>query len=680
MSQTPLDTSATNNQTNNQSGANSGTEGGPGGNGANGADQQAGPPRRRHRRAPQRHREPAAEPATTSEPQAAAVAPAEQAPETPAAGATDERAAAQAGTRGTTGRRGTRRPTRPRSPQLIRRGGAEDGEAAPTETLEADTIAAELAREVDDASRETVDASGVSEATASAAADSRAAEETFEANIETVRVDVADAQPGSEEQPASQPRRYRFDRRAPVQRPASTLRPERITGAFGGPLPTEPQDAAEPEQTAETPAQPAGETENLLDLAMPISPTGTELPHDGEREGLPAPDAYDAGAPLDDLASGEEVSGAFEESGEEGEAVGQGADEAGGAPRRRRRRRRNGSTIRHLEAVGVGEAGEEEPTPLPRGGRQRESEPEEPLYGGYPSQPTAPSRTPSNGGTYADGDQPYQMYAPFQQQQDESWNVSQAYEQMRQPRSPFGAPEPNTPRGFGQQPQGIATPYQERSLRSTRNDRQMDVPPISPNQLGSIITSAIQQQTDRLLAEMRHTQAPPSMTVMFPPLPSTERVAVFVDVANLLYSSRNLRVAIDFGRLLEFLRGNRRLVRAHAYAPTSPEPHAEQQFLAVVKGVGYRITTKNYKTFSSGAKKADLDLDMCMDIVRMVDAKAVDSVVLVSGDSDFLPLLEYCSDHGVRVEVAAFEDAAAAILRQSCDLFINLSLVDDIRA
>jgi uncharacterized LabA/DUF88 family protein len=64
----------------------------------------------------------------------------------------------------------------------------------------------------------------------------------------------------------------------------------------------------------------------------------------------------------------------------------------------------------------------------------------------------------------------------------------------------------------------------------------------------------------------------------------------------------------------------------------------------------------------------------------MVDARAIDTVVLVSGDSDFLPLLEYCSDHGVRVEVAAFDDAASMVLRQSCDLFVNLSLVDEIRA
>ncbi len=203
---------------------------------------------------------------------------------------------------------------------------------------------------------------------------------------------------------------------------------------------------------------------------------------------------------------------------------------------------------------------------------------------------------------------------------------------------------------------------------------------MSSNQLANIVSSTIAAQTDRLLNELRRQQNPPSMTVMFPPAVSTERVGIFVDVANLLYSSRSMRITIDFGKLLEFLRGNRRLIRAHAYAPTNPDPGADQSFLSAVKGMGYRITTKNYKTFSSGAKKADMDLDLCMDVVRLVDAGALDTVVLVSGDSDFLPLLEYSSDHGVRVEAAAFDDSAAMILRQSCDLFINLTLAPDIRA
>jgi uncharacterized LabA/DUF88 family protein len=200
-------------------------------------------------------------------------------------------------------------------------------------------------------------------------------------------------------------------------------------------------------------------------------------------------------------------------------------------------------------------------------------------------------------------------------------------------------------------------------------------------QFANVVSQALQTQTDRMVAEFRRiSQAPTNVSVTLPPFPSTERVGVFVDVANLLYSARTLRIGVDFGKLLDFLRGNRRLVRAHAYCPTSPQPGDEQMFLQAVKGLGYRITTKNYKTFSSGAKKADLDLDLCMDVVRLVDGGAVDCVVLVSGDSDFMPMLDYCSDHGVRVEVAAFDEAMSATLRQSCDLFINLSMLEEIRA
>jgi uncharacterized LabA/DUF88 family protein len=246
----------------------------------------------------------------------------------------------------------------------------------------------------------------------------------------------------------------------------------------------------------------------------------------------------------------------------------------------------------------------------------------------------------------------------------------------------FMGPEPSPARGS----------TTSRTVRSLHNDAQRvrayparsnEVAPSSPsiNQLANVIAQSIQAQTDRMVAELRRAnQIPTSVSVSFPPFPSTERVGVFVDVANLLYTARNQRMTIDFGKLLDFLRGNRRLVRAHAYCPTSSQPGDDQMFLQAVKGLGYRITTKNYKTFSSGAKKADLDLDLCMDVVRLVEGKAVDCIVLVSGDSDFMPMLDYCSDHGVRVEVAAFDESMSATLRQSCDLFINLSMLEEIRA
>ncbi len=255
---------------------------------------------------------------------------------------------------------------------------------------------------------------------------------------------------------------------------------------------------------------------------------------------------------------------------------------------------------------------------------------------------------------------------------------------------PFMGPEPSPARGSVVSRDGRTTraemqrtPAYPPAVRSTTHEG--GVSSSSLNHLANVVSQSIQQsiqlQTDRMVTEMRRAnQAPTSVSVSLPPFPSTERVGVFVDVANLLYSARTLRIAVDFGKLLDFLRGNRRLVRAHAYCPTSPQAGDEQMFLQAVKGLGYRITTKNYKTFSSGAKKADLDLDLCMDVVRLVDGRAVDCIVLVSGDSDFMPMLDYCSDHGVRVEVAAFDEAMSATLRQSCDLFVNLSMLEEIRS
>ena len=324
------------------------------------------------------------------------------------------------------------------------------------------------------------------------------------------------------------------------------------------------------------------------------------------------------------------------------------------ASSRRRRRRRSGETALPAQA------------PIPPTTR-----PETPTTPTTPAQPstTAVSRSVAQTpGTVAAAGQ---------------YNIVSGYTvgQMNQGNDvtgPFMSPDPSPARGSMPARGSLRAVRPEAQRTSVYPVRTGDV---ALNQFANSVAQAIQAQTDRMVSELRRvSQAPANISVSLPSLPSTERVGVFVDVANLLYSARTLRITIDFGKLLDFLRGNRRLVRAQAYCPTSPQSGEEQMFLQAVKGLGYRITTKNYKTFSSGAKKADLDLDLCMDVVRLVDGRAVDSIVLVSGDSDFMPMLDYCSDHGVRVEVAAFDEAMSATLRQSCDLFINLAMLEDIRA
>jgi uncharacterized LabA/DUF88 family protein len=490
------------------------------------------------------------------------------------------------------------------------------------------------------------------------------ASETASAETHAAEAPIAPAEAPPTDTTPSPARRYRFERptRQVTQTSAApAVRPERLSGRMVNP--------SQPETPANPPVEPDESLESLLsaigrgaaDETAVVEPSDSGVDTVAQDEPpLLEPD-------VEPLAEG-----AGSESMETAESP-----EGTTAARRRRRRRR--TSVRPTDVDGA--EADEQPQARPGGlsvvefsapttpaGERRQSGAFE-VQPAEPEEPYAPFSAPYTPGMRDRGARPAQP----------GWNLSGAPQRIGQPDSPYAAPEPAFPRGFGPQPRGVAGPVREPyTPRASRTERGMDAPPISANQLASVVSSAIQQQTDRLLTELRRQAPPASMTVAMPPFPSIERVGVFVDVANVVYSARNLRVQLDFGRLLDFLRGNRRLIRAHAYAPTSPEPQADQAFLSVVKGVGYRITTKNYKTFSSGAKKADLDLDMCMDIVRLVDSGAVETVVLVSGDSDFLPLLEYCSDKGVRVEVAAFDDSAAAILRQSCDLFINLSLVDDI--
>ena len=635
------------------------------------AGQTNAKPKPRPRRPLSRARKSAAEQAATPAPVAVENAPIAATPPPPSVESAPAQPTAQPAAPAKTGRSRGRRSGGPRqggqpAVQLVKPAAPESAPETPTagEPLPATITATEQ-----DAPRI------VPVVTEPTAAPEQPIAATTPLTLDTAEATQASSTDTREMAPVS---RYRFGRRptSPLATPA--VRQERLSGVLT--TPAESQEEAAPAPSAsvaeaapaaelriEPPARRGGR-DSIADIVSALGLQDLEArtkelapPTDAPSQVANAPEAEPseaAAAPSEPAATDDETANG------DGEAV---------PGRRPRRRRRRGSG--HAATGADEETDDQTPEPGESFGVDETAGSQESRNGYFDYPDTS---------FYHAEPQPYSPYERGSRERratpEQSWDIGGGAQPSRQAESPYGSPEPSFARGFGPQPRGAAGPAREPYTRTGRNERGADTPPMSSNVLASTVTHAIQQQTDRLLAELRHQSSPPAMTVMLPQLPSTERIGVFVDVANLLYSSRNLRVAIDFGRLLDFLRGNRRLIRAHAYAPTNPDPHAEQAFLTAVKGLGYRITTKNYKTFASGAKKADMDLDLCMDIVRLVDAGSLDTVVLVSGDSDFLPLLEYCSDHGVRVEVAAFEDAAAMILRQSCDLFVNLSLVDEIRA
>ena len=160
------------------------------------------------------------------------------------------------------------------------------------------------------------------------------------------------------------------------------------------------------------------------------------------------------------------------------------------------------------------------------------------------------------------------------------------------------------------------------------------------------------------------------------------RVGVFVDAANVELAFDRLRARADWRKVLTHLTDGRNLVRAISYSPVHDDPGVSletQRFAEPFLGKGYKVVTKPLKRFADGTIKANVDIEMALDIIEMLDR--LDVVCLVSGDGDFQRLVEVVQAKGVRVEVAAVGTSTAANLRNAADSYIDLQgILQKIRA
>lgn len=150
-----------------------------------------------------------------------------------------------------------------------------------------------------------------------------------------------------------------------------------------------------------------------------------------------------------------------------------------------------------------------------------------------------------------------------------------------------------------------------------------------------------------------------------------QRVAVLIDVQNLYHSARNLyQKRVNFKEILKTAVSGRQLVRAFAYV-VSTEGGEEQIFFDVLQKMGIEIRVKDLQIYYGGMKKADWDVGIAIDGVRL--SKSVDVIIIMSGDGDFVPLVHYLENEGTQVEVMAFGKSASTKLREAADDFIDLS-------
>lgn len=152
---------------------------------------------------------------------------------------------------------------------------------------------------------------------------------------------------------------------------------------------------------------------------------------------------------------------------------------------------------------------------------------------------------------------------------------------------------------------------------------------------------------------------------------SDQRVAVFIDTQNLYHSAKNLyNTKVNFGAIMESALGKRKLIRSIAYVITT-EAGDETQFFEALTKLGIETKTKDLQIFYGGAKKADWDVGLAVDAIRL--APKVDTIVLATGDGDFVPLVNFLKEHfGVQVEVISFGRSSSTKLREACEDFIDM--------
>lgn len=182
-----------------------------------------------------------------------------------------------------------------------------------------------------------------------------------------------------------------------------------------------------------------------------------------------------------------------------------------------------------------------------------------------------------------------------------------------------------------------------------------------------------------------------------------QRVGIFIDVQNLYHSAKNLyQGRVNYRELVKQLTGERQLIRAMAYVVKSEgvtdatgklldrdaraaheattngageqKLSSEAAFFEALEGAGLELRMKDIQVYADGFKKADWDVGMAVDAIRM--APFLDVVILVTGDGDFIPLVDYLKwGLGRYVEVAAFRRSTSGKLQEAADSFINLENV-----
>lgn len=360
-------------------------------------------------------------------------------------------------------------------------------------------------------------------------------------------------------------------------------------------------------------------------------------------------------------------------------------DESPAPARRRRRGTRGGrSSAAKTAAAAEAEATEEEP-PAPRraSSRRRASEDAEDAPSPRPTRRRAPARASSDEDEDAPAPRPSRRRAPARDSSGEDEDAPAPRPSRR--RAPAArateeeeAPPPRPTRRRA--PAAKASDQEqekEAPKRAAPRRRSRAAAAAEDNSADAALLDALREQTEQLarLVELQERAIDRLSGNGKAGVGTMPRVGVFVDSANVELARDRTRGGrpIDWGLVLDRVTEGRRLVRAIAYSPVHDDPGVSretQRFVEPFLGKGFKIVTKPLKRFADGSIKANVDIELALDVITMADR--LDVAVLASGDGDFQHLVEVLQSRGIRVEVAGLGQSVAGNLKRAADHYIEL--------
>jgi uncharacterized LabA/DUF88 family protein len=153
------------------------------------------------------------------------------------------------------------------------------------------------------------------------------------------------------------------------------------------------------------------------------------------------------------------------------------------------------------------------------------------------------------------------------------------------------------------------------------------------------------------------------------------RVAIFIDGASLFYAAIELSIEVNYTKLLQCLTAGSRLLRAYFYTAVDPNNEKQQSFLLWMRRNGYRVIAKELVEFHDGSKKANIDVEISVDMMTLIGC--YDTAVLVSGDGDLAYAVNAVSYRGVRVEIVSLRSMTSESLVNVADAYVDLNEIKE---